>query len=140
MPKRLDKKAIERAYLIKAQCVGSLIPPGIFEEGEAPDFRLKIDSGLIGIELAEVMRGAVDSKFPPVEVEKFHNEVMGQAKATYFRDSNLVPAAVNLYFNPIIGNSKKDDLASLIVILVRQNIHRAKPTVNLTAMSFRLKY
>jgi len=123
-----EKKRVESWYLSAARDAGVPIP---FEEtsGEEPDFRFRMASGELGIELSEVLRPASSNHgISPVEQESFHREIVKSAQARYYDAPNATPVRVGTYFTNTRG-AKQDrhELARALSDFVRVSAARADP-------------
>ena len=129
MTKNEQKKEIESRVLDAARKAGAPIPNGELA-GEEPDFRFHTSSGVLGIEISEVLRPAsTNDGILPAEAEAFHQSIMLAAQETY-QKTDAATARVSVYFSPASG--KKQDKRQLIKSLVEcvaANRERANPAV-----------
>ena len=113
------KKEIERWFLDAARERSTLFPDGEIENAEEPDFRILTATGLLGIEVTELLRIG-EGPFSPVEEEKFHREVVEIAKADYYRTPGAIAVSVLVYFwNREGGTRSKQDMAKDLVEFVK---------------------
>jgi hypothetical protein len=129
MTKNEKKKEIERRVLGAARMAGAPIPNGELT-GEEPDFSFHTPSGVLGIEISEVMRPASSNHgILPAEAEAFHQSIMLAAQKT-FQKSNAAPTRVNVYFsNPRGKKQDRRQLTKSLVECVAANRDRANPAV-----------
>jgi hypothetical protein len=129
MTKNEEKKEIERRVLDAARKAGAPIPYSELA-GEGPDFKFHTSSGVLGIEISEVLRPASSNDgILPAEAEAFHQSIMFAAQETY-QKTDAAPAQVSVYFSRARG--KKQDKRQLIKSLVEcvaANRDRANPAV-----------
>src|SRR5437870_5016813 len=96
MTKNEEKKEIERRVLVAARKAGAPVPEGELPS-EEPNFSFHTPSGVLGIEISEVMRPASSNHgILPAEAEAFHQSIMLAAQKT-FQKSNAAPTRVNVY-------------------------------------------
>lgn len=132
MPTQDEKKELELKYVLAARSVSNLVPEGILELREEPDFELQTEFGQIGIEVTELMRPAeCHGQFDPVSVEQFHREVIRLAEYSYYRHIDALHCTIRVYFTNFKGKVDKNDLAESIAQAVRKNVGCANPIVNL---------
>jgi hypothetical protein len=127
MSRNQHKKEAERRILAAARKAGAPVPSGELE-GEEPDFRFRTCSGVIGIELTEVLRPATSNHgILPAEAESFHQSIMSKAEKEFLRDQRL-PTRVHVYFSPARGKKQdKQFLIDSLVTCVAQNRLKANP-------------
>jgi hypothetical protein len=127
----IDRKEIEMRVLAAARNAGAPIPLGEVHGDEAPDFRFTTDSGMLGLELAEVLRPAEGNGFPPVEEEAFHRKVIKLAEQGYYALPNAAPVTFNGYFADSHGSwQDKEEMGRKLAEFVSQNRWRANPVVS----------
>jgi hypothetical protein len=131
MPDReAEKKRIELYVLTTARNAGVPIPP---EEipGEEPDFRFSGDTGVLGVELSELVRPASSNHgILPVEEENYHNELVRMAQEEYFSVPDAKPVHVSIYFANARGKKRnKRQMSRSLLEFVRANAHLANPVV-----------
>jgi hypothetical protein len=129
MARTEQKKEIEQYVLSAARKAGAPIPIGEIA-GEEPDFRFQTSSGILGIELCEVLRPAsTNDGILPVEAESFHRSIMQRAQERYQQTSSE-PTRVNVYFSRARGEKQnRIHLVESLVDSVTRNRHRANPAV-----------
>jgi hypothetical protein len=129
MTRNEEKKEIERRVLHAARKAGAPIPKGELA-GEEPDFRFNTSSGVLGIEISELLRPASSNDgILPAEAEAFHQAIMLAAQETY-QKTDKAPARVNVYFSRARGKKQnKRQLINSLVECVVANRHRANPAV-----------
>ena len=96
-PRVVKQKELERRILEAARATCSYFPSGIIECFEEPDLRIVTSSGLLYIEVTELVRSEGENSFPPVQTEKFHLDLIALAQK-YYVSSAAAPADVLVYF------------------------------------------
>lgn len=130
MTRNQDKKGIEQRALAAARRAGAPIPTGeVF--GEQPDFRFRTPTGMLGIEVSEVLRPASTNEgILPAEAEAFHQSIMLKAQEMYLETND--PMRVSVYFSRARGERQdKYHLIKSLVDSVARNRHRANPAIAL---------
>jgi hypothetical protein len=129
MTKNEEKKERERRVLDAARKAGAPIPVGEIA-GEEPDFSFQTPTGVLGIEISELLRPASSNHgILPAEAEAFHQGIMLAAQKT-FQKTNTAPTRVNVYFsNPRGKKQDKGQLTKSLVECVAANRDRANPAV-----------
>lgn len=128
------KKEIERRALNVARSVSTLIPDGKTEDFEKPDFKVHTSTGLVGIEVTELMPAARSDGFSsPLDEKSFHQKVMQLAETEYRRMHREVPISVSAGFCRIdddvtnersaVARSMARSLADFVV----SHMHLARP-------------
>jgi hypothetical protein len=130
-----SKKKIEARVLAAARKAGAPIPTGEIP-GEEPDFRFHAETGVLGIELTELLRPASSNEgIVPVEEESFHQQIVRIAQEEYDRAMDGKPARVVAYFANARGKKRnKCDMARSLAEFVKANIHRANPVIALSGV------
>jgi len=130
MPSNQQKKEIEQRALAAARKAGAPIPMGEVA-GEEPDFRFHTPTGILGIEVSEVLRPASTNEgILPAEAETFHQSIMLKAQEMYLETND--PTRVSVYFSRARGKKQdKHHLIKLLVDCVARNRHRANPAIAL---------
>jgi hypothetical protein len=124
------KKDIEAWVLSAARIAGAPIPTGEIR-GEEPDFTFNAETGVLGLELTELLRPSGRNRgFLPVAVEAFHQDVMQLAEKEYYRMPGAAPARVRSYFEDAKGTKRaKSHMARSLVEFVAANCMRANPVI-----------
>lgn len=127
-----EKKRVETFMLSAARESGLPIPTGEIAS-ESPDFWFQTDTGLLGIEMCEVLRPASSNNgIMPIEQETLHREIMTAAQLAYYRNSEVRPVKVQVYFADARGKKQnRCAMAQALADFVGQNAHRANPFVSL---------
>lgn len=128
-----SKKEVEARALAAARYAGAPIPTGEIA-GEEPDFRLHTETGVLGIEVSELLRPASSNRgIVPAEEESFHQEIVMVAQKEYYRAMGTKPARVVVYFANARGKRRnKRDMARSLAEFVKANLHRANPAIALS--------
>jgi hypothetical protein len=129
-PNQQWKKVVEAWALAGARKAGAPIPPGgVF--GEAPDFNFRTDTGMLGIEVTELVRPASSNGgIPPLAEEAAHQRIIEQAQKDYYNAKDANPAKVVTYFAGARGRRLNVNvMARTLSDFVRANIHRANPVI-----------
>ena len=75
------KKDRERHFVERARALCSEFPEGTFVDHEEPDFIIDRETDRLGIEVTQLFHPKGSEKFPGVEIEGFHRNVMRRAEA-----------------------------------------------------------
>jgi len=134
-PSNEAKKIVETRALAAARRAGVPIPAGEIA-GEQPDFRFNTETGMLGVEVSELLRPASSNGgIVPVAAAAYHQQVVQMAQERYRRAAGARPAKVNLYFANSRGNRRdKRELARVLAEFVKANVHRANPVANFAAL------
>src|SRR5438309_7612381 len=128
MTRNREKKDIEQRALAAARKAGAPIPTGELAS-EEPDFRFHTPTGVLGVEVSEVLRPASTNEgILPAEAEAFHQSILMKAQETYQETNG--PTRLSVYFSRARG--KKQDRHHLIrslVDCVARNRQRANPAI-----------
>ncbi len=122
---------MEQRVLAAARKAGAPIPNGEME-GEEPDFRFHTPTGMLGIEVSEVLCPASTNEgILLAEAESFHRSIMQKAQETY-QKTNADPTRGSLYFSRARGGKQdKNRLIQSLVDCVARNCHSANPAIAL---------
>jgi hypothetical protein len=125
----IEKKDGEQRILTAARPAGAPIPMGELP-GEVPDFRIQTPTGILGVEVSEVLRPAsTNDGILPVAEESFHQSIMLGAQEIC-RKTGEAPVHVVAYFSRAKGEKQdKRRLTESLVECVAANRHRANPAV-----------
>src|SRR5271155_3446251 len=97
------KKLIETRALSAARRAGVPIPAGEIA-GEKPDFRFDTKTGMLGVEVSELLRPASSNVgIVPVAAAAYHQQVVQLAQERYYSAAGAEPARINLYFSDSRG-------------------------------------
>jgi hypothetical protein len=123
------KKDTELRVLLAAQRTCSLLPRGEIVLGEEPDFRILTESGIVGIELSEIMPLPRSMSFSsPVAEERLHEGIIQLAERRYYGEPDAKPITVSAFFWDIErGKNKKRDMADALVRFVKSHCCEAAP-------------
>ena len=103
----MRKKDRETAALKMLQRYLPDFPQGQVEQTETPDFLVRTNSGVLGIELTLLHRDTPDGKSPMQEQEALQRQILQKTKELY--DSrNGPPIHVTVHFNPNYRLRKRD--------------------------------
>ncbi len=73
----------------------------------APDFRFHAETGVLGVEVTELLRPASSNDgIVPVEEESFHQQIVRTAQKEYYRAMDAKPARVVVYFANARGKKR----------------------------------
>ena len=98
------KKQVERRALEAARRVCSTIPSGKIYEFEKPDFKIETRSGIVGVEVTELLpRAGSDAFSSPLAEKSFHEKVVHLAEQEYNRMPGTAPVKVTVFFWNING-------------------------------------
>jgi hypothetical protein len=130
-PSTGGKKIVEMRALAAARRAGVPIPPGEIP-GEEPDFRFNTETGILGVEVSELLRPASSNGgIVPAAAAAYHQQVIQMAQQQYYSAADAKPAKVVLYFaNPRGKRRDKRELARVLAEFVRANLHQANPVAN----------
>jgi hypothetical protein len=130
-----EKKEIETRALTAARIAGVPIPVGEIP-GEEPDFRFITETGLLGIEVSELVRPASSNAgIVPAAAATYHEQVVRIAQQQYFDAADAKPAKVVLYFASAGGKKRdKREMARVLAEFVKASIHRANPVANFAGL------
>jgi hypothetical protein len=123
------KKEMELRALLGARRASSLLPNGRIVQGEEPDFQIITETGVVGVELSELMPLPRNSSFSsPVAEERLHEGIIQVAERGYYDSPGAVPVKVSAYFwNIERGKNKRQEMADGLVSFVRSHCHEAAP-------------
>ncbi len=125
-PDDTRKKEIERRYLEAARRANAIIPDGEIECFERPDFKIKTTTGLLGIEVTELLRSGGVKR--PLAIEGDFEKVVRLAKEEYYREPGATPVGVNVdpsWRDDLKGKSKKSIAHALAEFV---HLHRNEPS------------
>ena len=125
------KKIVETRALAAARLVGVPIPVGEVA-GEQPDFRFDTETGILGVEVSELLRPAgSNGGIVPAAAAAYHQQVVKMAQERYYSAGDARPARVNVYFtNPRGKRRDKRELVRVLAGFVKANAHHANPVAN----------
>jgi hypothetical protein len=92
-----EQKRIERWFLEDARRLSAIIPNGVIDDRENPDFSLTGPSGPIGIEVTEQCRRDNLGPFSPAAEGDFHEQIV-MAAEKFYRESCARPVRVIVFF------------------------------------------
>jgi hypothetical protein len=129
------KKIIETRALDAARRAGVPIPNGE-EPGEKPDFRFRTETGILGVEVSELLRPASSNVgIVPAAAESYHQEITEMAQEQYYGVADAKPAKVVLYFADARGKKRdKREMARALTEFVKANVHQATPVANFAGL------
>lgn len=129
-----SKKEIEKRALEAACRASAIIPAGELRDIEKPDFILRTASGLLGIEVTELLPPAdIDSFSSPLAEKSFHAKVVQLAEQEYNRTPGAIPVKVTVYFWKIErGKYDKRVMALALAEFVRSHRTQATPVATFT--------
>jgi hypothetical protein len=124
-----DKKATELRCLEAARCAGAPIPNGEVELREEPDFALATETGIVGIEVTELLPPVSGDAFSsPLAQKDFQDRVVDLAEREYNRTPGALPTKVLVYFwNPEGKIYDKRAMALSLVAFVKAHRDEAVP-------------
>ncbi len=130
-----QKKIIETRALNAARNAGVPIPNGE-ETGEKPDFRFQTETGILGVEVSELLRPASSNGgIVPAAAESYHQEITQMAQEQYYGVADIKPAKVVLYFaNAREKKRDKPEMARALAEFVKANVHQATPVANFAGL------
>lgn len=114
------KKRVERYFLERARRTGRQIPSGDTVEWESPDFLIRRDSGLIGVEVSQLFQPAPLNAPKPRAVESFQDAVM-RAAAEIYQKSGSRPVDVLAYWDQNRPQRGCEQAADALVDFVRSH-------------------
>lgn len=128
-PYDIRKKEIEKRALDAARHISSVIPGGEAQDFEEPDFKIQTASGLLGVEVTELLPPASSDSFSsPVAEQRRHEDVVQLAEKEYYRTPGAIPVRVHVYFWSVDGtNHNKIDMARALAEFVRSHRGQATP-------------
>lgn len=109
------KKQLETQYMEEARRASSIFPPGELVPQEKPDFLLRTESGIIGIEVTELCREG-----PRAEAGRL-SKVPVKAKAIYNRMPNAQAVDVSIAFSVQAKSAKFNGLTTSLAEFVHRN-------------------
>ena len=90
------KKIVETRALAAARLAGVPIPVGEVA-GEQPDFRFDTETGILGVEVSELLRPAgSNGGIVPAAAAAYHQQVVKMAQERYYSAGDARPARVNV--------------------------------------------
>lgn len=95
--KELEKKKRERYYLHQVKHAYAEFPSGTLLDSEEPDFLIPLDSGILGIELVDYVRGQGNSGSEIRQLEKKHNQIVALAQKE-FEATHSAPLQVHFFW------------------------------------------
>jgi hypothetical protein len=125
----ISKKQIERRALEAARRACSILADGEIHDFEQPDFKMETSSGLVGIEVTEVLAPAGSDTFSSPLAEKgFHAKVVQLAEQEYNGAPGAIPVKVLVYFSNIAsGKYDKRVMAKSLAEFVSSRREQAMP-------------
>lgn len=125
----MSDKATERRALEAACAASAIIPTGRIQDFEKPDFKIEAASGLVGIEVTELLPPPTSEVFTsPLEEKSFHQRLIQLAEQEYNRLPDTVPVGVVVSFWRIeTGKRDMRAMAYALVEFVRSHSEQAKP-------------
>ena len=130
--KEAAKKAKECSALQEAWRLSTLIPSGEIKDFEKPDFKIETRTGIVGIEVTELMPAPkVDSFSSPLAEVDWLEKLMAQAERQYIRVPGAIPVEVSAFFRkPDAGKYDKPTMVRGLIDFVLKHRHEAKPVAN----------
>jgi len=123
------KKAAERRVMEVAVGAGLPLPDGNLVEREEPDFEIRTDTGLLGIELTHIHPPPRNKSFhSPVEEAVLYERAVRRAEKSYATIPGALAVKVTTYpwdLERRRGNEKA--MARELVEFVRAHAHEAEP-------------
>src|SRR6266581_2373335 len=93
------KKLRELRALLAARSATSFLPHGKIVPGEEPDFRIITETGIVGVELTELMPLPRSVSFSsPVAEQRLHENAVQLAERQYYAEQGAMPVKVTAYF------------------------------------------
>lgn len=122
------KKECELRVLAAARSASSFFPSGEIIVGETPDFRIKGQTGTVGIELTELLPLPKNNSFnSPLAEESLHKDVVRLAEEDYYRTPGAMPVKVTVYFWDVErGKNRKREMARALSAFVTSHCGQAK--------------
>ena len=126
---------MEKRVLVAAGQVSALIPTGEVQDFEKPDFRIETATGLVGIEVTELMPAPTTDFFSsPLAEKSWHEKLMKAAELEYNGLPGAVPVGVSAYFwKTESGKYDMRTMARGLVDFVLTHHGQAKPVVTFMA-------
>lgn len=123
------RKEIERRALEAARRASAIIPDGEVIDFERPDLKLQTATGIVGIELTELLPPAGSDSFSsPLAEKSLHEKVVKIAEQEYNRTPGAIPVRVQVYFWNVDGRKfDKRVIARALVEFVRSHRGQATP-------------
>lgn len=123
------RKEIERRALEAARRASAIIPDGEVRDFEEPDFKLQTATGIVGIEVTELLPPAGSDSFSsPLAEKSLHEEVVKIAEQEYNRTPGAIPVRVQTYLWNVDGRKfDKRVMARALVEFVRSHRGQATP-------------
>src|SRR6267143_7193839 len=98
------RKEIERRALEAARLASAIIPDGEVSNFEEPDFKLQTATGIVGIEVTELLPPAGNGSFSsPLAEKSVHEKVVKIPEQEYNRTPGAIPVRVEAYFRNVDG-------------------------------------
>lgn len=116
---RQSRQKMRERFLLEKFFQAMAISAEIEEEREAPDFLVRVEGRLVGIEVTEVFISH-DSARPLQALESISDRIIAQACQRYYECGGL-PAHVSVCFNPgaDLRTRRRDEIADALALLVR---------------------
>src|ERR1700687_853431 len=126
----MSDKKMELRALLDARRASPLLPNGRIISGEEPDFRIVTETGIVGVEVSELMPLPRSSSFSsPVAEERLHEGIIQVAERRYNSTPGAVPVEVSAYFWDIEqGKNRKEEMADGLVSFVMTHCREAAPS------------
>jgi hypothetical protein len=123
------KKDRELRALLAARQVISFLPDGEIVPDEEPDFRIITETGIVGVEVSELMPlPRSDSFSSPVAEQRLHESAIQLAERGYYAEQGAMPVKVSAFFWKIEnGKNKKRELADALISFVKAHRDKASP-------------
>lgn len=116
----MANKKIERRFLEDARRISLLIPAGEIRDSESPDFLIKTDSGILGIEVTQLFQPKATDQFSRRHAESFHQKVIHRASELYQKASSG-PVDILVYFLEDRLKFDLDTMARSLTAFVQDN-------------------
>jgi hypothetical protein len=128
---QVAKKAMEKRVLVAAGQVSALIPTGEIQDFERPDFSIETATGLVGIEVTELMPAPTGDFFSsPLAEKSWHEKLMKAAEQEFSGLHGAVPVGVSAYFwRTESGKYDMPTMARGLADFVLTHRAQAKPVV-----------
>ena len=125
-----ERKAIETRALTRARCAGVPIPAGEIL-GEKPDFRFNSPSGVLGVEVSELLIPATANEgIPPVKEAEDNKKVVRIAQEKY-ESAGAEPVKVYINLpNPRGRRRNLQAMAKSLADFVRSKASQARPVIS----------
>lgn len=116
---RASRQKLRERFLLEQFFRTAVLSAQIEEEREAPDFLVRVEGRLVGIEVTEIFISH-DSERPLQAQEAISDRVVARACQRYYERGGP-PAHVSVCFNPgaDLRAIKRDDIAEALSLLVR---------------------